>query len=277
MTRRTALLVSCALCWFACRTEHANLVSDPDAGKHIARDAAVQPPADAGTRAAAGSGSTTPQDAGPHIASANCDGLPCACDDGVDNDGDGFVDGLDPECTGSFDNDETTFGIGKPNKQSGCRDCFWDDNSGSGDDGCRYASECLRGTELMGNGNCTCQASDKCLDTCRPRTPNGCDCFGCCQVFGVDHTIELNDTCTLERLDDPVACPPCVQNTVCFNPCGRCELCLGKRPSDLPADCKPKGSGPAYACDEGERVCTSSAECAGASYCELGCCLVELL
>ncbi len=32
----------------------------------------------------------------------------------MDNDGDGLVDGFDPECTGPFDDDEATFATGIP-------------------------------------------------------------------------------------------------------------------------------------------------------------------
>ena len=43
-----------------------------------------------------------------------CGDVPCACSDGMDNDGDGLVDGFDPECTGPFDDDEATFATGIP-------------------------------------------------------------------------------------------------------------------------------------------------------------------
>ena len=43
-----------------------------------------------------------------------CGSSPCACSDGLDNDGDGLVDGFDPECTSPFDNDEGSFATGIP-------------------------------------------------------------------------------------------------------------------------------------------------------------------
>jgi hypothetical protein len=258
----------------ACTEARTNLVSDP--AVRDAADAMPTAPHEAGTGDA-----QTVADAAAHQPSALCGKRACACDDGIDNDMDGLIDGLDPECTGSFDDDEASFGIGKSNKQTKCRDCFWDDNVGPGDDGCRYPEECLNGATPVGAGNCSsCTVSQACDDRCGSRTPNGCDCFGCCEVAaasGVHVFIELTENCSLARLDDTQACPRCVQNTVCANPCGRCELCLGKRLSDLPADCTPtRPGGPAYACDEGQVTCASSAECAGASYCELGCCLDEL-
>src|SRR5690606_4250483 len=38
----------------------------------------------------------------------DCGGTIYACGDGMDNDGDGFVDLLDPECTGPCDDDESS-------------------------------------------------------------------------------------------------------------------------------------------------------------------------
>lgn len=251
-------LVSAGACVAVRNTQ---LVRDPDAGVTIGprlSDAAPPSP-----------------DAG-HLASALCGSRACSCDDGQDNDHDGLMDGLDPECTGAFDDDEATFGIGKPNKQAQCRDCFWDDNAGSGDDGCRYPAECLTGASLSNNGkgNCSsCQVGAQCVNSCQARTPNGCDCFGCCDVVTADAShvfIELSEDCALDRIGDVKACPRCTPNTDCQNTCGRCELCLGKRAVDLPADCTT------HACDNGLSVCNTSADCAGSAYCHLGCCLVDL-
>jgi hypothetical protein len=268
------LLAACLGC--ACDEARINLVSDQTAGARAAPDAGSTRPLDAAVASA------PPDAAPPHIASARCGKRPCACDDGLDNDDDGLVDGLDPECTGSFDEDEASFGIGKSNKQTRCRDCFWDDNAGGGDDGCRYPSECLTGAAPGNNGNCSsCSVSSECIDTCRDRTPNGCDCFGCCEVARPDGSslfIELAETCSLLLLDDANACPRCVRNTACLNPCGRCELCVGRRREQLPADCSAATGAPAsFSCDDGRAVCSSSSDCVGASYCQLGCCLVDLL
>src|SRR5688572_6561790 len=48
---------------------------------------------------------------GGTLASDLCGG-DCVCDNGLDDDEDGLIDGLDPECTGPFDNDEGTFATG---------------------------------------------------------------------------------------------------------------------------------------------------------------------
>ncbi|MET0389385.1 MAG: hypothetical protein ABW321_25650 [Polyangiales bacterium] len=211
---------------------------------------------------------------------SRCGGRDCACSNGLDDDGDGLLDGLDPECTAAFDDDEATFATGLPSRLTGCRDCFWDNNQGFGNDGCRYPAECLTGAAISGSGACgSCQVSEACLDACTPRTPNGCDCFGCCEVSqGADRVfIQLQESCQLAVLDDLAACPRCVPNTRCQNPCGRCELCLGKSLAELPADCVGSNGGPGYACDDGLRTCQDTLDCQVNEYCQLGCCLVDLL
>jgi hypothetical protein len=211
---------------------------------------------------------------------ARCGKKPCACDDGMDNDGDGLIDGLDPECTGALDEDEASFstGIDKPSKAKSCRDCFWDENKSTGNDVCRYASACLRGAVATGNGSCSsCRVSQQCVDTCAPRTPSGCDCFGCCDVWlsnGLKTTVELTEQCSLDKLGDASACPPCSQSSQCANPCGRCELCLGRRARDLPADCSMSTQ---FRCEGGLAPCDSSSDCGEDEYCQQGCCYGLLL
>ncbi len=211
-----------------------------------------------------------------------CSSGACACDDGIDNDGDGLVDLQDPECTGPYDDDEATFATGIPgDNKDDCQDCFFDGNSGHGDDGCQYATECLLGGNPMGASSCkNCETSEACYDFCRPRTPNGCDCFGCCEVHlanGDVETVVLGGTCSL---DDLSACQTgCVQNGDCVNGCGRCELCLGKTVADLPADCYAPADDmggpdtPPQSCDDGEQACADTPSCPSGFYCQLGCCI----
>jgi hypothetical protein len=193
---------------------------------------------------------------------------------------DGLPDGLDPECTGAFDDDEDSFATGLANKSGGCRDCYWDDNAGTGDDGCRYPAECLRGTAPNGNGTCSsCDVTQGCIDACLGRTPNGCDCFGCCEVTqanGEHVFIELDEKCQLEDLANTVNCPRCKQHDTCVNRCGRCELCLGKTADSLPADCRTQSDTPGYTCEE-RQACGVTADCQSLEYCQLGCCLIDLL
>jgi hypothetical protein len=170
------------------------------------------------------------------------------CSDGKDNDGDGLVDYLDPECIGPLDNDEGSFATGIPgdNVDSCKQDCFFDGNSGMGDDGCEWQLKCDMANPGKGVGcpydpnfkNCPTMQSDKCINNCRKLVPNGCDCFGCCEIPGVGGLLLL-PTCTAAKFSDPVACPRCTQRTDCANPCERCEICVGK--PTIPADCGGTG------------------------------------
>jgi hypothetical protein len=221
-----------------------------------------------------------------------------ACSDGKDNDGDELIDGFDPECTGPADNDEGTFATGIPgdNRDPKWQDCFFDGNSGAGDDDCRYATGCLTGELEPDDKDCT--LTDACIKFCAPLTPNGCDCFGCCtvQMPGGDTVDILTATsCSLDQVDDEDACPRCVKSDDCGNTCGHCELCPGKTVADLPEDCGPTGAGgagtgtggtntgtggtgggPSYTCDGGEQVCGPGLPtCALTTYCSQGCCLKQ--
>jgi hypothetical protein len=268
----------------ACSVHRLDLaVDDPSvkAGIDGGRvDASVPPPRDAAPIDGSippGEAGTIPREGG---VAARCGKGPCACDDGLDNDKDGLIDGLDPECTGALDQDEATFATGNESKAKSCRDCFWDEDQGTGSDACRYPTECLRGEAPKGNGSCgSCTVGQKCVDTCAARTPSGCDCFGCCEVWRSDGTkvsIELSDRCSLAKLDDTSACPRCMQSSQCRNPCGRCELCPGRTAKDLPEDCQART--PANVCDEGQDVCGVSADCSTTDqYCQQGCCFAVLL
>lgn len=253
-------VLACALL-FSCGDRLIQLAADPDG------DAAVN--LDAGEVV----------DAGPP---QRCGDAACACDNGLDDDDDGLIDGLDPECTGARDNDEGTFGTGAPgNSVAFCQDCFFDDNSGSEDDGCQIHIECVYGRVPAGPSGAACfacEVSQSCQDTCRPRTPNGCDCFGCCTVERGTLprvNVRLETTCSLDALDDEFACPRCVPNDACRNPCGRCELCPGRSVDQLPMDCRAGGKpmDPRHKCDDREKVCDDNKRCAAGFYCQLGCCL----
>lgn len=210
-----------------------------------------------------------------------CEGA-CACTDGVDNDADGLIDGMDPECTGPFDNDESSFATGIPgdNVDPKWQDCFFDGNSGAGDDGCRYHTDCLTGDRDPGDPDC--QVSEMCRTFCSARTPNGCDCFGCCEVSlddGSTVNIMTIEGCSIETISDESACPRCVPTTACGNECGTCELCPGRTEEDLPPECAPEdtdGGMPMYTCENGT-TCASDADCPAGDYCSLGCCLAGLI
>ena len=224
------------------------------------------------------------------IGTSLCGDEGCACSNGTDDDGDELADGLDPECTGPFDDDEGTFGTGisGDNVDPKWQDCFFDGNSGAGDDRCRYATECLTGDLPSDHKDCT--VTQDCLDFCGARTPNGCDCFGCCTVeIGGGETVDImtSNACSVDNIDDEEACPRCTKTEQCGNTCGTCELCPGKTVEDLPEECDPDtgtggapgsggtGGGPGYTCDGGEQVCgVGLPECEIGTYCALGCCIV---
>jgi hypothetical protein len=207
------------------------------------------------------------------------------CSDGLDNDGDGKIDLLDPECVSPLDNDESSFATGIPgdNKDACKQDCFFDGNSGMGDDGCQWELKCDPANTGAGAAascpydasykNCPATQSQKCIDHCQAITPNGCDCFGCCVVPGVDHPVRLDSTCTAAAFADPAKCPVCTQQTSCMKTCEKCQLCLGKTTLD-PSCAMSDGGTPTPVCPAGEVVCgTDLTLCSEDTTCVSGCCV----
>jgi hypothetical protein len=231
------------------------------------------------------------------------------CSDGIDNDHDGLIDSADPECTGPSDNDESSFATGIPGDNiDPCKqDCFFDGNSGMGDDGCQWQLNC---DPLSKNARCpydpsyvqkhmmecstTASQSQKCIDNCRKYVPNGCDCFGCCAVPGAPTPIHLDPTCTAADFGDPTKCSPCTQVTQCLNTCGHCEICVGK--PNVPEDCTTSntsgsdggtpadgggGTGGGVPTDGGVATCEGApscvpgpfAQCPAGLGCVTGCCI----
>jgi hypothetical protein len=206
----------------------------------------------AGTTAT-GSGGATATGTGGGTGSGGTGGIKVGnpqCSDGIDNDGDGKIDYDDPECVGPLDNDESSFATGIPGDNiDACKqDCFFDGNSGMGDDHCMWQLKCdPKSTETkcpydqnyatQHADECSVSASQSqaCIDSCRKLVPNGCDCFGCCVVPNAPTPIRLAATCTAADFGNPAKCPTCTQVTQCANPCEHCEICIGK--PTLPADC----------------------------------------
>lgn len=271
---------------------------------------------DAGVSSSVGSGGTSgalfpfvpsaPGDAGRVDAgakpAAECQPTPCgnvllACGNCIDDDGDGLVDAADPECLGPCDDSESELFSGKaPRVNGSCRtDCYFDRNSGSGNDGCSWSYRCdplsiapdffptgdsRCGYDASSNA-CALSPSERsaCQAGCLPLTPNGCDCFGCCELpAGSGRYLWLGSEnldlqhCELETSADPDRCRPCTPVPDCFNPCEECELCLGK--TSLPASC---GSGPGLrpSCAPGVTPCDppDSSVCGELEYCITGCCV----
>ncbi|MEI9940975.1 MAG: hypothetical protein WDO69_27475 [Pseudomonadota bacterium] len=73
-----------------------------------------------------------------------CQGKVYLCGDCADNDGDGLVDSDDPDCTGPCDNTEDSYYGGIPGQNNApCRqDCYFDQDTGSGNDQCFWSQEC---------------------------------------------------------------------------------------------------------------------------------------
>ncbi len=273
--RLRAALAGILLLWpLACTETSTELVPEALAGDRGEMDGGADD--DVGARPAP---SDRDAAAAPERERAVCGGSPCACDNGEDDDGDGEIDGLDPECTGPFDDDEESFATGIPGgNMDFCHDCFWDNNSGD-DEGCQYHSDCRLGLTPTTGGESSCfdcEVSDACIDNCVVRTPSGCDCFGCCEVtVGGDATVTvlLEESCATKHAEDPERCPPCVQHETCRNECGECELCPGRKAKDLPDSCKRGGGAqPDNACEEGEQVCDNDNPCPPDLWCQLGCC-----
>jgi hypothetical protein len=218
------------------------------------------------------------------------DGITPACSDGLDNDNDGTIDGDDPECTGPLDDREGSFatGISGDNVDPKWQDCFFDGNSGAGNDGCRYHTCCLLGDDCpadLADGfepETDCEVADECQEYCSPLTPVGCDCFGCCTVCNGDECFDILTSpdaapnCDFDSIGDGDACPRCEKSTECGG--GGCEddptdcvLCPGQTEADLPAECNEMNE-----CPNGQTVCDTDAECGAAEYCSTGCCVASV-
>lgn len=160
---------------------------------------------DAGTD---GAGAWSGMDGG--FVESTCVNQTYQCGDTIDNDMDGLTDWQDPDCLGPCDNTENGLHLGIPggDGQACIVDCYWDSNSGAGNDGCYWNHQCdplsvdpnyfpepWNGTKCAYNENAntpgtglTCdellnKQPDTCLDVCPSLTPNGCDCFGCCLLY----------------------------------------------------------------------------------------------
>jgi len=260
-----------------------------------------------------------------------CQGKDYECGNGLDDDNDGLTDMNDRDCLGPCSNSESIFHNCIPGGgQSACtEDCYFDQDSGSGNDTCEWSHTCdplgVNGPErgacpyLCEADGCTgtseecvqtCTRSptatprqcsdmymtqpDTCMSFCGPLTPNGCDCFGCCDVLGdgdyrymgstSDDTGDCTTaTCTLDAAiaKDDEACKKCLPVAACLNTCGRCECCLGKDCNNLPADCAPPAdAGPPGCvppqCGAGVQPCgvaDCTDPCPATHYCLTGCCI----
>jgi hypothetical protein len=217
-----------------------------------------------------------------NIVNPNCIPGETECTNCIDDDEDGFIDGFDPECTGALDNDEGSFATGIPgdNNNEVWQDCFFDGNSGGGDDGCRIHTCCLLTEcpqEIIDDYVLEeCSVSEECVDNCQKYTPPGCDCFGCCTVCaqGECYDIFTNPLfapdCRLDVISDPALCPPCVPSDDCGQPCEivDCILCPGMTSEDLPYECNNN-----FECPGQQERCSPDVLCEQNYFCSLGCCI----
>jgi hypothetical protein len=265
-----------------------------------------------------------------------CQGHVYQCGDCMDNDGDGLVDSQDPDCLGFCQNNEASFFGSIPGQNNApCKsDCYWDQDTGSGNDDCHWSHSCdpneanpppmtmpeigctydvnahIPGATVpAGQKDCTYLAatqSSTCHNVCGPLTPNGCDCFGCCEdpnrpgkyVYAGSVNTSGVSECTADpaALADPTKCKPCMPVPGCQKACGRCQLCFGK--TTLPGDCYgPDGGAPIIVdggaiigdmfvaspdllqpppqiCDPGVQPCglLGQGPCQPGAYCISGCC-----
>lgn len=201
---------------------------------------------------------TGTEDVVPEMAPAPCVPGDSQCSNCIDDDGDGLIDQLDPECTGPRDNDERTFGLGIPLNDPCAFGCAFDGVIGAADP-CRLDGQCMQGS-----GNPMCEynyaaaadekrcptPSEACIAHCRPKTPENCDCFGCCLVKkGTElRMVRVSDTCTWDSYSDPTKCETC----------RRAWRCVG---------------GSTGVCPSFSRPCDEKTPCPVGEYCLVGCCI----
>jgi cysteine-rich repeat protein len=198
-----------------------------------------------------------------------------ACGDTIDNDQDGDIDLDDPECISPCDDNEGSFQTELPGQNNDCKqDCYFDDNSGGGDDTCEWNLQC----DPMNPGAavgcpydpdfamCDIDMPQTCLEFCTPLVPNGCDCFGCCEIEGQFVYLDSGEGCSIDNLD---ACEECTFFENCNNPCmpEMCELCFGQDPEDLPPECDMAS------CPDGVTSCDGIEDCPVGQFCQTGCCV----
>jgi hypothetical protein len=218
-----------------------------------------------------------------------CRGKYYECGNCIDDDGDGESDERDTACLGPCDDDELGLSTGLKMTSSGaCRqDCYFDADAGPGNDMCSWSSacdplsvapdyppsgeaRCAYGSQASSEIDCEAPQPAACVDGCQPLAPNGCDCFGCCELparSGEFHFIGKGRGslgCQLDALDDEVSCPRCTPVTSCLNTCEECEVCVGGEPE---ASCNIPA-----ACERGT-PCGASVACPSGEYCVTGCCV----
>lgn len=287
----------CVVGWLGCS-------SDIEIGQN--RDLATSQGGASGMTGSGGTvsgGSAGTAGAGGDCTPTKCEGVEYACGNCDDDDGDGDIDSDDIHCTGPCDDNETSFAIDIfAGNGPACKlDCFFDGDVGSGNDGCNWSHTCdpySIAPDYPPSGDSRCEYDESapipgmdascaevfdeqdpmCGSSCGPLVPNGCDCFGCCELparsgsfVWLGSTAPNSPGCTLETLDDPTLCRPCTPVDSCKNDCEPCEICVGRTAPD--ASC----TGGEPACPTGMDSCgvEGGPRCGPGTYCITGCCVPE--
>jgi hypothetical protein len=209
------------------------------------------------------------------------------CNNCIDDDGDGLIDGADPHCISALDNDEASFATGIPgdNMDLVNQDCFFDGDSGAGNDGCNQHVCCILGAPDRAScpyganqyDPAQCGLPAECIEFCAPITPPGCDCFGCCTqcndegCFDVYINPTVAPNCDVDVLGDPELCPSCVKRDECGVECGGCVLCPGQTEDDLPPECAGENQ-----CPGDSQPCEVTADCGEGMFCSNQCCIFNV-
>jgi hypothetical protein len=256
-----------------------------------------------GTAQGGSSGSGGSSGTGGGCVAVLCQGFGFKCGNCMDDDGDGAIDSEDIHCTGPCDDNEASFAVDiREGTGPACKlDCFFDSDVGSGNDGCNWSHRCdplSVEPDYPPSGDPACVYDENatipgmnalcgevredqgamCLETCGPLVPNGCDCFGCCelpagssQFVWLGSPSDVSGGCTEETLDDPSICRRCTQVPGCRNDCDPCEVCVGRTAPD--PSC---ASGGTPACPTGMDACgVEDLRCETGAYCITGCCVPE--
>jgi len=237
-----------------------------------------------GSAGIAGSGNVSGAAGEAPCVVSQCRGKTYACGNCMDDDHDGLIDAEDPECTGPCDNLEESLAVGLPGESSAAcqEDCYFDSGNGAGSEDCRYSLRCDRlavAPDYPPSGDSSCSYDENakipgtsascselydtqpagCAETCGPLTPNGCDCFGCCELPAGSGSFLWLETSL-----------PCTPVPGCLNKCDPCEACVG-RPEPLPSCTDTSGACTGY------RTCGGATEerCQPGAYCITGCCIPE--
>ena len=276
-------MFSAALVASACGSDNEELTGTggTGGGGGVSGDGAAGSANGSGTGATAGTGGYNP-DGGI----SQCQGHVYECGDLLDNDNDGLIDQYDPDCLGPCDNTEASYFGGIPGQNNApCKmDCYFDQDTGPGNDDCYWNHECdpLDVAPAYPPEGLDKATSRIASTTRRPRArlrPPRAPSSSTSKALCVSATAGRSRR-TVVTASAAASCPRAAANTsgsarpsmvwgaatstslmirtsasrvrrckACLNGCGHCELCIGKE--TLPDDCSTEVESPADAGDGG--------------------------